>query len=215
MKSIFKREFSFWVLLLSQFLFLIYFGDKIPTEFPTHWDFNGNPDSYSNKYTFPILNTIIYLVLLFIPKLDPRKESYSLFSDSYLKIRFFLTFAFTLIFYGICLRYFGISISEPKMIFIFVLFIFTIIGNYMRNFRPNYFVGIRTPWTLENETVWKKTHELGGKLFFYNGIIGIILCFLLDEKNLPYIVITLILTASVIPVIYSYVYYQKIKNNSP
>lgn len=104
MKSFLKREISFWILLLSQFLFLFYFGDKIPAEFPTHWDFNGNPDSYSNKFTFPILNTIIYFVLLLIPKIDPKKESYSLFSDSYLKIRFLLTFAFTLIFYGICLR---------------------------------------------------------------------------------------------------------------
>lgn len=101
------------------------------------------------------------------------------------------------------------------MIFIFVLFVFTILGNYMRSFRPNYFVGIRTPWTLESEIVWKKTHELGGKLFFYNGIIGIILCFLLDEKVLPYIEITLILLASIIPIIFSYIYYRKIKNYTP
>jgi uncharacterized membrane protein len=211
MKAFLKQEILFWILLTSQFLFLIYFGDKIPSEFPTHWDFNGNPDSYSNKYTFPILNTVIYLVLLFIPKVDPRKENYKLFSDSYFKIRFLLTLTFTLIFYGICLRYFGFHFSEAKLIFISVLSIITILGNYMRSFRPNYFVGIRTPWTLENETVWKKTHELGGKLFFYNGLIGIILCLFLDEKILPFIVFTLVFTASIIPVFYSYIYYRKIK----
>jgi len=214
MKSILKREISFWILLLSQFLFLIYAGDKIPSDFPVHWDFNGKPDSYSNKFTLPILNTVIYFVLLLIPKVDPRKENYKLFSDSYFKIRFLLTLAFVLIFYGICLRYFGFQFSEAKLIFIFVLSIFTIIGNYMRSFRPNYFVGIRTPWTLESETVWKKTHELGGKLFFYIGLIGVILCLFLDERILPYVVFTLILIASLIPVIYSYIYYRKINPKS-
>ncbi|HMX34426.1 MAG TPA: DUF1648 domain-containing protein, partial [Leptospiraceae bacterium] len=99
MKQIIKREFLFWILLCSQFLFLFYFQDRIPSELPTHWDFSGNPDSYSNKYTFPIINTVIYFVLLLIPKLDPRKENYKLFSDSFIKIRFLLTFIFTLLFY--------------------------------------------------------------------------------------------------------------------
>ncbi|HMX34283.1 MAG TPA: SdpI family protein, partial [Leptospiraceae bacterium] len=119
-----------------------------------------------------------------------------------------------LLFYGICLRYFGFQIPEDKMIFIVVLSIFTAIGNYMRNFRPNYFVGIRTPWTLENETVWKKTHELGGKLFFYNGLIGILICIILDGMILPFLVLGLILIACLIPIFYSYFYYKKLKSNS-
>lgn len=214
MIQIIKREFLFWVLILSQFVFLFYFGDKIPSEFPTHWDFQGNPDSYSSKFTFPILSSVIYFVLLIIPKIDPKKENFKLFTGSYQKIRFLLTLAFTIIFYGICLRYFGFQFSEAKLIFIFVLFIFAAIGNYMRSFRPNYFVGIRTPWTLENEIVWKKTHELGGKLFFYNGIIGIMICFLIEGKILPYLVLILISTTFIIPIIYSYLIYKKLNDIS-
>ncbi len=80
----------------------------------------------------------------------------------------------------------------------------------MRSFRPNYFVGIRTPWTLENETVWKKTHEFGGKLFFYNGLIGILCCFIIEGSILSYIVFILIFTASLLPILYSYFIYKQI-----
>ncbi len=58
MNKFIKQEFPFWILLLSQFLFLFYFGEKIPSEFPTHWDFNGNPDSFSSRFTFPIISCI-------------------------------------------------------------------------------------------------------------------------------------------------------------
>lgn len=210
MKLILQREILFWILLLSQFIFLEYFSDKIPSEIPSHWDFNGNPDSYSSKYLFPVLNSILYFVLLVIPRLDPRRESYSLFAGTYYKIRLALTLFFVLIFLGVCSSYLGFVFSQAKFILISILGLFTVLGNYMKTIRPNWFMGIRTPWTLENETVWKKTHELGGKLFFYNGIIGIICCFFLELEILPFIVLVCILSASFIPVIYSYFLFKKL-----
>ena len=69
------------------------------------------------------------------------------------------------------------SQSKPTFIFILIGLLFTILGNYFKTIKPNYFIGIRTPWTLENEDVWKKTHLLGGKLWFVGRITSYNVCY--------------------------------------
>ncbi len=87
--------------------------------------------------------------------------------------------------------------------------LYLILGNYFKTVKANYFIGIRTPWTLENETVWKRTHKLGGKMWFVGGITVIIFSLILDSQiNFTlFLVITGII--SIIPIIYSYIIYKK------
>ena len=101
------------------------------------------------------------------------------------------------------------------LIFSGVGLLFAVIGNYMPNLKPNYFAGLRLPWTLENEDNWRKTHRLAGKLFFSGGLILAIIC--LFTSPIASIIIffagTMIIT--IIPCVYSYKLYkrQKIKGN--
>ncbi|SEW50052.1 SdpI family protein [Chitinophaga arvensicola] len=99
----------------------------------------------------------------------------------------------------------------PQFIFVFL----AICGNLMYNVRPNYFFGIRTPWTLKNETVWRKTHHLGGVVLFIAGITGFILSLIVDEKQLYAVMTTVILTSTAITFIYSYIIYKKIIQQTP
>ncbi|MCV6631065.1 MAG: SdpI family protein, partial [Flavobacteriaceae bacterium] len=89
--------------------------------------------------------------------------------------------------------------------------LFLVLGNFFKTIQPNYFVGIRTPWTLEHPTVWKKTHILGGKLWFVGGLVLVVLAFVLSRKiafmGLTSITIVLVM----VPVVYSYMVFQKIR----
>lgn len=85
------------------------------------------------------------------------------------------------------------------------------LGNYMQTVKPNYFIGIRTPWTLENETVWARTHKLGGRLYFIAGGLVMVLAFVLKGLMMP-VFIGIIVAASVVPMVYSYVVYKQLKD---
>lgn len=94
----------------------------------------------------------------------------------------------------------------PQFIFVFL----AVCGNLMYNVKPNYFFGIRTPWTLKNETVWRKTHHLGGVVLFIAGVTGFILSLVIDEQQLSLVMMTILFTATAITVFYSYYIYKKI-----
>jgi uncharacterized membrane protein len=81
----------------------------------------------------------------------------------------------------------------------------------MHNIKPNYFAGIRLPWTLENEENWKKTHLLAGKLFFAGGLLIAILCLLTPVIISIILFITITIIVTIIPGVYSYRLYKKQK----
>jgi len=102
------------------------------------------------------------------------------------------------------------SLFGPDSPIILIGLLFTIIGNYMPSIKPNYFIGIRTPWTLENEMVWTKTHQLAGKLWFPAGLIVILLSLTIRDHQLMH-VIFLSITAiiALVPIVYSYIIFKK------
>ena len=93
------------------------------------------------------------------------------------------------------------------MLLIGVLFI--LLGNYFKTIKPNYFIGIRTPWTLENETIWKETHKLGGKLWFVGGILIVIFSLLLDKRQAFTVLMLITGLITIVPIVYSYLMFKK------
>ena len=86
--------------------------------------------------------------------------------------------------------------------------LFLVIGNYLPQCKPNYFIGIRTPWTLSNEEVWRKTHRFSRKVFI---VLGIIMCgsILAPVTWRTYIILTVVFGGVVVAMLYSYLAYQK------
>jgi uncharacterized membrane protein len=101
--------------------------------------------------------------------------------------------------------------SNPGFVFVIVGLQFAFLGNYFKTIKPNYFIGIKTPWTLENEEVWKKTHELGGKLWFVGGLL-MALTFVLPNNIQFYTFMGITAVITIIPILYSYRIFNKIKN---
>ena len=103
------------------------------------------------------------------------------------------------------------SLTNPNYILMGIGVLYIILGNFFKTIKANYFIGIRTPWTLENEIVWKKTHQMGGILWFIGGL-AIIICSLILNEELNFIVfMSITIIIAVIPIIYSFVQFKKQK----
>ena len=205
-----RRELLLILLTAIPIAYLLFNWRFLPEQMPIHFDFNGEPNGYGSRLVFLFLPLGLYLLMLVLPFIDPKKSNYEIFSDTYFKLRIILS-----VFIGIIdsVIIYNVLHGIEKMgllIPILVMLIFTLLGNYMGNIRPNYFVGIKVPWTLNNDVVWIRTHKLAGKLWFWGGLIGIAALFVF--KNSTMVLVPILLIITIVPIVYSYFIYQKITN---
>ncbi len=185
----------------------------MPDQIPTHWNINGDINSYGSKATIFIISALplsMYLLFMVIPKIDPKKENYNKYADSYNMTR-------TILVAFMCILNIIIIVATFKKINIgfFVPFLvgilFIVLGNYMPRFKTNYFCGIKTPWTLSNDMVWNKTHKLGGYYFCILGLLFIIWS-VFQFKLLMVITVVFLALGIIYLYVYSYLLFQKINN---
>ncbi len=192
--------------ILFNFIAFFFLPDKVPL----HFNLQGQPDRFGSKIAFSSIYGGVYLFILvlylIIPAIDPKRRL-TLSQKGYNRIIFSLLIAF-LIFN---LLHFLAGRSKDLKVGLFnaaLGILFILVGNYLPTIKPNYFVGIRTPWTLENEKVWKKTHRLGGWVFTLGGII-IALSALTPGKIRSWIMVLVIAFMAIVPLLYSYLYWAK------
>ena len=203
-----KKHLFFILVILSSIVFWLVNFSSLPSEIPVHWDLgSGEPNGFSSKlgafFTFNGLLIFMYLMMLFLPKIDPRKEKYKNFTKAYNMIIFTILLIFYFINIATVLSCLGYNIPIGKMGTIVVGILFIVIGNYLPQVKSNYFMGIRTPWTLSNEDNWIKTHRLSGKISFIAGIVILVATFL-PEYLSSGITISMIAIVVIVPVLYSY-----------
>lgn len=186
----------------------------MPPIVPSHWDAAGNVNGYTprllNAILLPGISIGLYLLLRILISVGPRlgnqsqrsnKNVINLFLVAILLFMLIVQLATTAIALGA-----HIDITIIISLALSLLFIF--LGNYMGKLRRNFWGGIRTPWTITNDTVWERTHRLAGILFVVGGLLGIVVSFLPFMRL--YGIIVIALSASFIPAIYSYVVYQRV-----
>ncbi len=209
-----KKELVPMVIILFAFVLgaSFYLAPCVPDSFPTHWNFQGQVDGWSSKgfatIFFPCLILAIYVLMLLLPRLDPMKHNYQKFVGSYYAIRLGLVLFLSLIF--IFTLFAGIGFKWNIQFFIIPLMaaLFIIIGIVLPKIKKNYFVGIRTPWTLQSEEVWDKTHKYSGKIFVVMGILSLLTIFLGDWSFAVFMV--LIIGGALLSIFYSYYIYKKL-----
>jgi len=194
----------------------VYFYQHFPDRVITHWDFAGNPNGWSGRgfaaFFLPVLLIVMYVLFLWLPSLDPKKERYAEFAKVYAVFRNFIIFFMLLIYFIASLNNIGYKLDVGVSVSLAVGALFIILGNYMGKLKPNWFVGIRTPWTMSSETVWNKTHRFGGKVFMLGGLIMIITGFAPLSWRLPLFIVDIIVL-SLGTVVYSYIVYLKENKN--
>ena len=203
-------------LLPMVYLYSIY--GALPQIVPLHYGADGKVNRYGDKSELILatgvmlfVGALVYLLLKFLPAIDPKnKVKYG--EETFRKIAFgILLFVSAL---NIAILYVTMHRSLPvdKIILPIAGLLFTFMGNMMNNIKPNYFAGVRTPWTLESEDTWRATHRLAGKLWFTGGLVITAAALMLPSVSATIVFIAGLMALTLIPVIYSYVYF---KNHQP
>jgi uncharacterized membrane protein len=197
--------------LLITIAFTIAVYPTVPDKVVSHWNAAGQADGYMSKLwglsLIPLIMTGFVALLTVLPRIDPYKKNYEKFGNWYegfvlLFILFMLAIQAQIILWSI-----GYQVSPNLTMPFLIGSLFIYIGFLLGHAEQNWFVGIRTPWTLSSETVWKKTHELGGKLFKIAGVISFI--GVLAGEYAMWFILVPILSVAVYTVMYSYFEYQK------
>ena len=214
MKPKIKIEIFSILLLVISWAAAFYFYAHFPDRVVTHWNYAGVPNGWSGKafgaFFLPPLLTVMYLMFLVLPLLDPKKERYAEFAKTYSIFRFFILLAMTVIYFVASLNNLGYNFDVGIFVTGAIGLLFIVLGNYFGKIKPNWFVGIRTPWTLSSETVWNKTHRFGGKVFILGGILLFLSSVAPTSWRLPiFIVDIMMLTLGTI--VYSYIVYRQEK----
>lgn len=208
-----------WFIFLVPGIYLSLIWQKLPARVPVHFNLKGEADRYGSPNELVIMALIItavnigvYLLLTNVHRFDPKKYAQNN-KDRMQRLAFVISVFISAL---LCTIIYSILNHPVKftfsLIFSGVGLLFSFIGNYMHNIKPNYFAGIRLPWTLENEDNWRKTHLLGGKLFFAGGLLIAVICLFTPPviSIVLFFVITAIIT--IIPCVYSYRLYKKQKS---
>jgi len=201
------------LIVLASYAVACWFYLQMPEQIASHWGTDGQVNGYMSKFwglfIMPFISTFIYFLFLAIPKIDPRKKNIQKFQQ-YFDNFIVVILGFLFYIYGLTIAWnlgyrfdFNILILPPFAVLFFY------IGVLMEHAKPNWSIGIRTPWTLEDPIVWEKTHLLSGKLFKVAALISL-LGLLLPSLSFYFIIVP-ILATSLFAVIYSYLIFQKTK----
>ena len=185
---------------------------KLPLTIPTHWDMLGRPNGWSGRlwgaWVMPIFLIVLWAFMRVLPRIDPRGSNYAKFGGAYEGIIVSIML-FMLGMHIIILRAaLGYPVAMERVLPIGLGVLFIAIGNLLPRARPNWFIGIRTPWTLSSDRVWEKTHRFGGHVFVGAGIL-MVLSALVTAPWAPVVLFTIIVLCTASVLIYSYVEWKR------
>jgi uncharacterized membrane protein len=202
------------IIVLAMFVVGGALFSQMPVQMATHWNAAGEADGTISKFwgvfLFPIISLGLLGLFLIIPRIDPLRANIQKFKSYYygfivvFLVYFLYVYILTLL-WNLDSRF---DMTQALMPAIGVLFI--VIGLMMLKAKRNYFIGIRTPWTLSSDEVWDRTHKLGGRLFIAADIITAILTVFLSKIAI-WVMLGLVLATALFSIIYSYVIFHKLE----
>jgi uncharacterized membrane protein len=206
-----KSEIIIFGIIILSFAIGIYYYPQMPDKLASQWNAQGNVDGYMSKFwglfLIPIISAGMLLLFILIPRIDPLKSNIQQFRKYYdgfvVLIIFFIFYLYLLtIFWNLGNTFNMIAFLSPALA---ILFYYS--GILIENAKRNWFIGIRTPWTLSSDKVWDKTHKFGSKLFKIAGVITLSAIFF--QKFAIFIIVVPVIIVSIYTVVYSYFEYQK------
>jgi uncharacterized membrane protein len=185
---------------------------RLPETMPTHFDMSGQPNGWSSRlfgaWVMPLFLLFMWGLVRVLPAIDPRGSNYAKFGGAFEQI----IVSIMLFMFGmhiILLRAaLGYPVAMQRVVPIGVGVLLAVIGNLLPRARPNWFIGIRTPWTLSSDRVWEKTHRIGGHVFVAGGIF-IALSALVMPQWAPIVLVAVVVLCTVTVLIYSYAEWRR------
>ncbi len=186
---------------------------QLPATITTHWGLDGKPDGWSSRESgvwFGVGAQIVFLLLMgLLPVISPKRARIESFEGAWNTVALAVLGFLAFMQYLITRAALG-PLDMVRTLMFGMMILFLIMGNVLGKAKRNYFMGVRTPWTLESDEVWHSTHRLAGKLMVGGAIIGLILlAFGLD----PMWTLGIVLISALYPVLHSYLLYKKLYPN--
>ncbi|MDH3304825.1 MAG: SdpI family protein [Gammaproteobacteria bacterium] len=189
-----------------------YLYPTLPEQIPTHWNIDGEVDGYTPKpwgvMIMPIMAIFVFIIMKLIPVISPkgfRTDEFRGVVHIFTVTLVGFTAAVALL---ILLAASGRDVHMNEMVFAGTGLLFIVVGNYLGKVRKNFFIGIRTPWTLASDEVWSRTHRLGGWIFVLIGFFMFLNAFVRFPVGW---LIGSIVVAALVPIVYSFVLYRKVE----
>jgi len=189
-----------------------YLYPQMPDMVASHWDAAGNVNSYMPKFwglfLMPLVALAMFALLVFIPRIDPLKANIEKFRGYFDGFIVLMTL-FLLYVHAISMLWnLGVAVNMNRIMPPALGALLFYCGILIEKAKRNWFIGIRTPWTLSNETVWNKTHKLGARLFKGCALFSVLgLAF---QQYAIWIILIPVVASALYLVVYSYVEFKKI-----
>lgn len=209
-----KSETPPLLLVAASWLMALLYWPSLPDPMPTHWAISGKPDAFMPRqwgaFVGPLMVTGIYALLTALPYMDPRSRNWQS------NLRFYPVLKNSLLVLLSFITYLALSTAQnpdqelrSDHLVVAMGLLFVVLGNYLPKVRSNFFLGIRTPWTLSNDEVWYRTHRLAGPMMVVAGLAIVAAAWLPPTWRFG-VVIAAALLFSIVPVGYSWVLYRKL-----
>lgn len=198
--------------LAAMWAFALAVFGRLPARVPTHWNLQGEVDGWMARFPggvmAPLIATGVYALLLAMPLIDPRKRNVERFGADRLLIANLLLLFFALLEVLTLGAALGWPVDVSSGIIGGLGLLLVALGNYLPRVRSNWWIGIRTPWTLDNERVWRETHRVGGRLFVLGGLV-MVAAMLLPSGPRRWVALPVLLVIGVVPLAYSFILWRR------
>jgi uncharacterized membrane protein len=186
---------------------------RLPESMAVHWDIDGNPNGWMPRafgaFFVPVFLLVLWQLMRILPRIDPREPNYARFGEAYDTI-IAATLLLLLATHGIVLAdALGYHVPIARLVPALVGALFVVIGNVMPRMRPNWWFGVRTPWTLSNDGVWARTHRLAGFSMTGGGIVMIVAALALPSRFGGPVMLAAAVAALIGPAVYSYLTWRR------
>lgn len=209
------NQIILWTMIVLPFLYLAYLWGQLPEIVPVHWNVKGKADGFGPKISLlfvALLPLFVFGVLRVAQKIDPKQNLKSIRAKMPAIELIVTGFMSAISLFAI----YSALKSDSPMSFLILLFgmFFVLLGNYMQTILPNYFIGIRTPWTLQNDLVWKKTHRFTGRLWMLGGALVVLGSLINVSLVTQKFFLPLLLILVLVPIFYSYWIYREMEHST-
>jgi uncharacterized membrane protein len=202
------------IILIAIISIAFYASSRLPDKVPIHWNAAGEIDNYGPKsiaiWLIPGIFLIFAIFSFILPAMDVFSENIKKFYNYYFAMKVLLGIFFLYIYIATLLPNFGYVFNMSYTILSAVIILFFFLGVITRHVKRNYFIGIRTPWTLASEKVWEKTHDIGGWLFMIMAILLLIGMFVLKPTTVYLIFMIMLVFMILFVMFYSYYLYKRL-----
>lgn len=218
MNSGWRVELGLVLLVAAMFVATLVVWPSAPARIPVHWDVAGSVDRYGGRFEgllgLPLIALALYLGMRYLPRIDPGRANYARFGTPYAMLRGSVLVMLAGLHAVILLWVLRWPVDASVAIPVLVGALCMVCGGLLGKIRPNWFVGIRTPWTLSSKAAWVRTHRLGGWLFIALGAL-FVLSGAFRVRAFGYVVLVAVVTVCLVLLVYSYAVWRTDPEKQP